>query len=88
MRSDSTTAVADAASYRHYPTKLFAAAEAYAGACTAKSTIYCANIAARLMVAQFAKFLRRLPVEVDVQVNLLASELMVGALASSPHSSA
>ena len=79
MRSDSTTTDADAASYRHYPTTLFAAAEAYAGACTAKSTIYCANLAAGTMVAQFAKLLRKLPVEVDVQVNLLASELMVGA---------
>jgi molybdopterin-synthase adenylyltransferase len=71
---------ADAASYRHYPTTLFAAAEAYAGACTAQSTIYCANIAAGLMVAQFAKFLRKLPVEADVQVNLLASEVSVADL--------
>jgi molybdopterin-synthase adenylyltransferase len=71
--------VCDAASFRHYPTTLFAAAEAYAGACTAKSTIYCANIAAGLMVAQFAKFLRKLPVEADVQVNLLASEMSVSA---------
>jgi len=31
------------------------------------------------MVAQFAKFLRRLLVEADLQLNLLAAELSVGA---------
>ena len=67
----------DAASRRHYPTTLFAAEQAYAGACTAKSTIFCANIAAGLMVAQFAKFLRHLPVDADLQLNVLASELTV-----------
>ena len=41
---------------------LFAAEEAYAGSCTAKTTIYCANLAAALMLAQFTKWLRRLPV--------------------------
>ena len=67
----------DAASRRHYPTTLFAADQAYAGACTARSTIFCANIAAGLMVAQFAKFLRRLPVDADLQLNLLAGEWTV-----------
>ena len=67
----------DAASREHYPTTLFAAGEAYVGACTAKTTIYCANVAAGLMLAQFAKWLRRLPVEADVQMNLLAMDLAV-----------
>ena len=67
----------DAASRRHYPTTLFAAGQAYTGACTAKSTIFCANIAAGLMIAQFAKLLRRLPVDADLQLNLLAGELTV-----------
>ena len=67
----------DSASREHYPATLFAAEEAYAGACTAKSTIYCANVAAGLMLAQFAKWLRRLPVESDLSLNLLASELSV-----------
>lgn len=71
-------AVADAASRDHYPTTLFAAGQAYAGSCTARSTIYCANIAAGLMVSQFTKYLRRLPVDADVQLNLLASEMTVG----------
>ena len=53
------------------------AVEAFIGPCTAKTTIYCANIAAGLMVAQFTKHLRQLPVGADVQMNLLASELSV-----------
>jgi len=68
-------AACDAATRKHYPTTLFAAEEAFVGACTAKTTIYCANIAAGLMLAQFAKWLRRLPVDPDLSLNLLASEL-------------
>jgi len=68
----------DAESRRHYPTTLFRTEEAFVGPCTAKTTIYCANIAAGMMVAQFTKYLRQLPVEADVQLNLLASELSVG----------
>ena len=67
----------DARSRTHYPTTLFRTEEAFVGPCTAKTTIYCANIAAGLMVAQFAKYLRQLPVEADIQMNLLASELSV-----------
>ena len=67
----------DAASRKHYPTTLFAAEEAYAGSCTAKTTIYCANVAAGLMLAQFAKWLRRLPVDPDLSLNLLTGELAV-----------
>jgi len=67
----------DAASQGYYPATLFSAGEAYAGACTAKTTIYCANIAAGLMLAQFAKHLRNLPVDPDIQLNLLTSEITV-----------
>jgi len=67
----------DCDSRRHYPTTLFRADEAFVGPCTAKTTIYCANIAAGLMVAQFTKYLRQLPVDCDIQLNLLASELSV-----------
>jgi len=69
----------DAASRKHYPTTLFAAEQAYAGSCTAKTTIYCANIAAGLLLAQFAKWLRRLPVEPDLSLNLLAGEIILPA---------
>jgi len=69
--------VADEAGRKHYPTTLFSEAEAYTGACTAKSTIYCANIAAGLMLSQFAKWLRKLPVESDITLNLLAGEWLM-----------
>jgi tRNA A37 threonylcarbamoyladenosine dehydratase len=69
----------DAASRKHYPTTLFAAEEAYAGTCTAKSTIFCANIAAGFMVSQFAKYLRRLPIDPDIQINLLSNEMTVAS---------
>jgi len=68
----------DSQSRKHYPTTLFAADEAYTGPCTAKTTIYCANIAAGFMLAQFTKYLRLLPVDPDIQINLLASEINVG----------
>ena len=60
-----------------YPKSLFSAGEAFAGSCTAKSTIYTANIAAGLMVGQFARWLRRQRVTLDQTLNLLASELTV-----------
>jgi sulfur carrier protein ThiS adenylyltransferase len=69
--------VSDSGSQQHYPATLFASEEAYAGSCTAKSTIYCANIAAGLMLSQFAKWLRHLPVDFDCQLNLLSAELTV-----------
>jgi len=68
----------DVKSREHYPTTLFNADEAFVGPCTAKTTIYCANIAAGLMLAQFTKYLRQLPIDPDIQLNLLASELSVG----------
>ena len=62
----------------YYPQTLFTAEQAHAGPCTAKTTIYCANIAAGFMLAQFTKYLRLLPIDPDIQVNLLASEINVG----------
>jgi molybdopterin/thiamine biosynthesis adenylyltransferase len=70
--------VSDNQSKEHYPTTLFGSEEAFVGSCTAKTTIYCANIAAGFMLAQFTKYLRQLPIEPDIQVNLLASEINVG----------
>jgi len=64
---------------QYYPQTLFTAEQAQAGPCTAKATIYCANIAAGFMLAQFTKYLRLLPVDPDIQINLLASEINVGA---------
>ena len=59
----------------HYATTLFDAEQAYAGSCTAKSTLYTASIAAGLMVGQFAKWLRGLPMDRDLTLNLLSAEL-------------
>lgn len=71
----------DPESRQHYPTTLFSSDEAFQGPCTAKTTIYCANIAAGLMLAQFTKYLRQLPVDADIQLNLLTSQLSVVELA-------
>ena len=68
----------DEESRKYYPQTLFTAEQAHTGQCTAKTTIYCANIAAGFMLAQFTKYLRLLPVDYDIQVNLLASEINVG----------
>lgn len=70
----------DFESRKYYPSTLFNSEEAFVGPCTAKTTIYCANIAAGLMIAQFAKYLRGMPVEPDIQLNLLASELTVATV--------
>jgi sulfur carrier protein ThiS adenylyltransferase len=56
---------------------LFRQEEARAGSCTSRSTIYAASIAAGLMIHQFTRWLRGLPVDADVMLNLLASELSV-----------
>ena len=72
--------VYDSDSRRNYPGTLFSQDQAYTGACTAKTTIYCANVAAGLMLAQFTKWLRRLPIDADVQMNLLTMELTVNTI--------
>ena len=66
------------ADHRAYEATLFRQDEAQAGSCTARSTIYAASIAAGLMVHQFTRWLRRLPIDRDLSCNLLASEWFVG----------
>lgn len=58
-----------------YESTLFTADEAYEGDCTARSTIYCANLAAALMVSQFSKYLRRSLLEPDFTFNMLSLEV-------------
>jgi hypothetical protein len=65
----------------YYPTTLFAQAQAMSGACTARGVIYTAAIAAGLMTSQFTRWLRKLPVDCDLSLNLLASELNVTEMA-------
>ena len=67
----------DSGTRLHYPRTLFSPEEAHAGSCTSKTTIFTANIAAGLMVEQFSRWLRGLPVDPGVQLNLLSSELTV-----------
>jgi sulfur carrier protein ThiS adenylyltransferase len=71
-------AVADEQGRDYYPTTLFAQSEAETGRCTARSTIYAASIAAGLMVHQFTRWLRGMPVDRDTSLNLLAGELCLG----------
>jgi hypothetical protein len=59
----------------HYPATLFAASDAQPGRCTARSTIYTANLAAGFMLHQFARWLRGVSIERDLTLNLLAGEL-------------
>lgn len=59
----------------YYPSTLFSSGEAFAGACTARSTIFTANIAAGIMVEQYAKWLRDMSLDKDILFNLLAMEI-------------
>jgi hypothetical protein len=67
---------ADDGSWRRYPETLFEASDAQTGACTARGVIYPAAIAAGLMLHQFVRWLRGQPIDSDVTLNLLASELV------------
>ncbi len=67
----------DVFSREHYNTTLFPQHEAQVGACTARSTIYAASITAGLVLSQFVRWLRRQPVDADLSLNLLASELTI-----------
>jgi sulfur carrier protein ThiS adenylyltransferase len=67
--------VSDDKSAAHYPTTFFAPEEAFNGSCTAKTTIYSSNVIAGIMVAQLAKRLRNMPLDCDIQFNLLTNEI-------------
>jgi len=69
--------VADETGRQHYPTTLFPGSEAHPGRCTAMNTFDTAEIAAGLMIHQFRRWLRGLPVDSDMSFNVLASELVI-----------
>lgn len=69
---------ADELSKQHYPATLFEQYQAQQGSCAARSTIYAASIAAGLMVHQFTRWLRCLPVEADLVINLLSGDWCTG----------
>jgi hypothetical protein len=67
----------DKDSLEYYPSTLFTDEEAYQGSCTAKSTIYCASGLACFETQILTKWLRNMPLQKDVQVNLLTNELII-----------
>ena len=69
----------DARGRQYYPSTLFAPSDAEPGRCTARSTIYTASIAAGLMIHQFTRWLRGLPTDADLALNLLGCELSAAA---------
>jgi molybdopterin-synthase adenylyltransferase len=70
-------AAADSDGRRYYSGTLFPESQAQVGSCTSRSTFYTASIAAGLIVHQFTRWLRKLPVDRDWCLNLLAGEWSV-----------
>jgi sulfur carrier protein ThiS adenylyltransferase len=70
-------AATDATGFTRYADTLFPQADAQRGGCTSRSTIYAASVAAGLMVHQFTRWLRGIPVDLDTTLNLLAGEWAV-----------
>jgi len=62
---------------KRYGETLFPQASAQRGECTSRSTIYAASIAAGVMIHQFTRWLRNIPVDFDTTFNLLAGEITV-----------
>jgi len=65
---------ADLNTRRYYSGTLFPESQAQAGSCTSRSTLYAASIAAGVMIHQFTRWLRSIPVDRDLCINLLAGE--------------
>ncbi len=72
-----TLAVTGTAARERYAASLFPQADAHAGSCHARGTIYLAAICAGLLVHQFCRWLRGLATEPDILLDLLASEIVV-----------
>lgn len=76
--------VTDPAEDLWYSGTLFRQEEAEQGVCTSRGVIYNAAIAAGLMLHQFTRWLRRIPVDREVSLNLLSSEWSVSGPELSP----
>lgn len=70
--------VDDSFSKTKYKNSLFSEEEAFPQSCTRKSTIYCASIAAGFAVAAFTKWIRGIPGDSDIFINLFANEMTFG----------
>lgn len=68
--------VHDDESKKHYEQTLFKPEEAEQGRCTGHATIYSAYMPACWMVHQMTRFLRKFPLENDMECNMLAGELL------------
>jgi molybdopterin-synthase adenylyltransferase len=66
----------DEESRKYYETTLFSKEEQAQGRCTGHATIYCASIAAGLMVHQFTRHLRSFMMDNHMGLNLLSGELL------------
>ena len=60
----------------YYPTTLFTDAEAYQDACTSKSTYYCALGITSWMIHQMTRWMRGFKMERDMQIPLLAADII------------
>ena len=67
----------DAVTRHRYSATLFDPSQAHRDGCTARSTVYCANIAAGVMLGQFTKWLRQLKPDFDITFNIFSAELSV-----------
>jgi len=66
-------------SLQYYAESLHTDDESLTEPCTAKSTCYCANIAAGLMVAQFSQWLRGIPLfNPQIVLNILSGVMVAG----------
>ena len=60
---------------KYYESTLFSNAEMFQASCTAKTTLYCANIISGMMVAQMTKYMRGIPTDREFQLNVLIGTL-------------
>jgi sulfur carrier protein ThiS adenylyltransferase len=60
----------------YYPRTLFEARDGLQQSCTSKTTIYCANLAAAMIMGQFSKFLRGMMVDRDILYNIFTADMM------------
>jgi sulfur carrier protein ThiS adenylyltransferase len=59
---------------QRYASTLLPQSEAQQGSCTSRTTIYAASIAAGLMTHQLIRWLRSMPLDFELSLNLLARE--------------
>lgn len=68
--------VSDPDDHEYYRSTIFREEEAYEGSCTAKTTIYCANLAAARAVLRMTQWMRGMEPSRDVLINLLSDEVI------------